>query len=107
MAKADPDAIDPDGRVRLRSYLPLANSLWFFASCQGPKGCGHVAPISVHGAIWFMGSGEATVGELERRLKCRQCGNRQIGVTAQPDTRTAEAIERNGPAAETRARLPD
>ena len=107
MTEADPEAIGPDGRVRLRSYLPLANSLWFFAGCQGPKGCGHVAPISVRAAIRFMGSGEATVGELEQRLRCSQCGNRQIGVTAQPDTRTAEAIERDGPAPETQAGLPE
>jgi hypothetical protein len=103
----DPDAIGPDGRVRLRSYLPLANSLWFFAGCQGPKGCGHTAPIGVRAAIQFIESDEATLEELKRRLRCSQCGNRQIGVTVQPDTRTAEAIERNGPAPETRAGLPD
>jgi len=34
-----------------------------------------------------------------------RCGNRQIEVKVQPDTRTAEAIERNGPVPETRARL--
>jgi hypothetical protein len=54
-----------------------------------------------------MGSGEATVGELGRRLRCSRCGNRQIGVTVQPDTRTAEVIERDGPAPETRAGLTD
>jgi hypothetical protein len=103
----DPDAIGADGRVRLRCYLPQADSLWFFAGCQGRKGCGHAMPIGVRAAIRFMGSGEATVGELAGRLRCSQCGNRQIGVTVQPDTRTAEAIERNGPAPETRAGLPD
>jgi hypothetical protein len=46
-------------------------------------------------------------GELGRCLRCSRCGNRQIGVTVQPDTRTAEAIERDGPAPETRAGLPD
>jgi hypothetical protein len=35
MIEADPDAIGPDGTVRLCCYLPSANSLWFFASCQG------------------------------------------------------------------------
>ena len=64
MIEADLDDIGPDGTVRLRCYLPLANSLWFFAGCQGRKGCGHVAPISVQAAIQIMGSGEATVGEL-------------------------------------------
>lgn len=97
----DPDAIGPDGTVRLRCYLPLANSLWFSAGCQGQQGCGHSAPIGVRAALRIMGSGEATVGELERRLRCSQCGNRQIGVMVQPDTRTAEAIERDGPAAGT------
>ena len=58
-------------------------------------------------AIWLTGSGEAMVGELERRLRCSGCGNRQVGVMVRPDTRTAEAIERDGPAPETRAGLPD
>ena len=97
----DPDTIGPDGKVRLRCYLPMENSLWFFAGCQGRKGCGHAAPISVRAAIQIMGSSEATVGELGRRLRCSRCGNRQIGVTVQPDTRTTEVIERDGPARET------
>jgi len=45
--------------------------------------------------------------DFVRRLRCSRCGKRQIGVTVQPDTRRAEAIERNGPAPETRAGLPD
>ena len=49
MTEADPNAIGPDGTVRLRCYLPLADSLWFFAGCQGRQGCGHVVPI---GARW-------------------------------------------------------
>jgi hypothetical protein len=101
------DDIGPDGRMRLRCYLPQADTLWFFAGCQGRKGCGHAAPISVQAAIQIMGSNEATIGELGQRLRCSRCGNRQIGVTVQPDTRTAEAIERNGPAPETRAGLPE
>jgi hypothetical protein len=64
------------------------------------------APISVHAAIRLLGSGEATVGELERRLRCSGCGNRQVGVMVRPDTRAAEAIERNGSAPETQAGLP-
>ena len=101
MTATNLDDIGPDGTVRLRCYLPLANSLWLFAGCQGRQGCGHVAPIGVRAALRIMGSGEATVGELGRRLRCSQCGNRQIGVTVQPDTRTAEVIERDGPAPET------
>ena len=65
-AHLDPDAIGPDGTVRLRCYLPMANSLWFFAGCQGRQGCGHSAPIGVRAALRIMGSGEATVGELNR-----------------------------------------
>ncbi len=61
MSEADPDAIGPDGTVRLRCYLPLQKSLWFFAGCQDPTGCGHVAPISVRAAIQIMGAGEAAV----------------------------------------------
>ena len=34
MTEVDPDAIGPDGTVRLRCYLPLKNSLWFFAGCD-------------------------------------------------------------------------
>lgn len=101
MTDADPNAIGSDGTVRLRCFLPMEKSLWFFANCQGRQGCGHVAPIGVRAALRIMGSGEASVGELGRRLQCSRCGNRQIGVTVQPDTRTAEAIERDGPAPET------
>src|SRR5689334_7600996 len=66
---ADPDTIGPDGRVRLRCYLTSADSLWFAADYQGAKGCGHSAPIGIRAALRFMGP-EATVGELERRLRC-------------------------------------
>jgi hypothetical protein len=48
MTEADPDAIGPDGTLRLRRYLPLANSHWF----------------SVAAAIRIMGSGDATVKQL-------------------------------------------
>jgi hypothetical protein len=104
---ADPDAIGPDGRVRLRCYLAMANSLWFAAGCQGRQSCGHSAPIGVQAAIRLMGSSEATIGELELRLRCSQCGNRQVGVMVQPDTRPHEAQKRDGPRPETRAGLTD
>ena len=75
---ADPgDAIGPDGYVRLRCYLPLADIHWFGASCGGLDGCGHMAELSVEAAIRLMGSGEATVGQLGRRLRCSRCGRRQ------------------------------
>jgi hypothetical protein len=49
MTEADPDAISPDGTVRLRCYLPLADSLWFVAACQGREGCGRAALVAVLG----------------------------------------------------------
>jgi hypothetical protein len=106
MTEADPDEIGPDGTVRLRCYLSMTNSLWFSASCQGRAGCGHSAPIGIR-ALRTMGSGEATVGELEQHLRCSRCGNRQVGIVLQPDTRPPEMREREGPRPETRAGLPD
>jgi hypothetical protein len=100
MTEADPDAIGPDGTVRLRCYLASADSVWFSAGCQGLQGCGHTAAIRLIGP-------EATVRQLERRLRCSQCGNRQIGVTVQPDARSQEARERDEPALETWAGLTD
>ena len=38
LCRDDPDAIGPDGTVRLRCYLPLTDSLWFSAGCQGRAG---------------------------------------------------------------------
>jgi hypothetical protein len=35
VTEADPDAIGPDGTVRLRCYLPSANSVWLSAGCDG------------------------------------------------------------------------
>jgi hypothetical protein len=101
MTEAETDAIGPDGTVRLRCYLPMANSIWFFAGCQGRTGCGHVAPIGVRAALRIMGSGEATLGELEQRLRCSRCGSRKVGIVVQPDTRPAWVQERDGPAPET------
>jgi hypothetical protein len=102
----DPDDIGPDGRVRLRCYLPSANSLWLSAGCQGRQGCGHSAPTGIRAAIALMGP-EATVGELERRMRCSRCGNRQVGIVLQPDTRPPEIRESEGPRPETRAGPPD
>jgi hypothetical protein len=83
-----PAAIGPDGTVRLRCYLSLADLLWFSAGCQGRAGCGHVAPISVRAAIRIMGSGKVTAGQLEQHLRCSQCGNRQVGLVVRPDVRS-------------------
>jgi hypothetical protein len=106
MTKAAPDDIGLDGTVRLRCYLPSANSIWFSASCDGPAGCGHVAPISVRAAIRLMGA-EATVRQLARRLRCSRCGGRQVGIVLQPGTRPPAVRESEGPRPETRAGLPE
>ncbi|MFC7478687.1 hypothetical protein ACFQS7_30535 [Dankookia sp. GCM10030260] len=81
--------------------------MWLSAGCQGEKGCGHSAPIGIRLAIRFMGSGAATAGELERRLRCSLCGNRQIGIVLQLDARPPELQECEGPRPDTRAGLPD
>jgi hypothetical protein len=65
VTEGDPDALGPDGTVRLRCYLPLADTLWFSAGCEGRQGCGHVAPISIRAAIQIMGTGEAATREHE------------------------------------------
>jgi hypothetical protein len=51
-----------------------------------------------------MGTDEATVGDLARRLRC---GNRQVGVTVHPDTRPAEMQASEGARPETRAGMPE
>ena len=107
MTEADPDGISLAGTVRLRCHLPLADSVWFSVLCQGLVGCGHVAPIGIRAAIRLMESDEATVRQLERRLRCSRCGNQQVGVMVQPDTRPHETQKRDGPRPETRAGLTD
>jgi hypothetical protein len=97
---SDPDAIGPDGRVRLRRYLPHERMHWFSAGCPD---CGQVAPIGVKPAIEIMGGGEATVGQLERRLRCGRCGERRVGITIASDPRPAEIIARDRPPPESRA----
>jgi hypothetical protein len=51
MTEADPDDIGPDGTVRLRCYLPQADTVWFSAGCQGRRGCGHSAPIGIRAKV--------------------------------------------------------
>jgi hypothetical protein len=96
---ADPDPIGEDGTVRLRCYLPLADTHWFNAGC---KGCGHAAPVSVQAAVQAMGTADATVGELARRLRCSGCGGRRVGIVVSADSRPAWVRQREG-MAETRA----
>ncbi|MFC7478645.1 hypothetical protein ACFQS7_30295 [Dankookia sp. GCM10030260] len=47
----DPDAIGPDSTVRLRCYLPSADSVWFSAGCDGLAGCGRSAAIDIRAAM--------------------------------------------------------
>jgi hypothetical protein len=42
--------------------------LWFFAGCQGPTGCGHVAPIGIRAALRIMGSGKATIHSMKSQI---------------------------------------
>jgi hypothetical protein len=100
---SDPDAIGPDGTVRLRCYLPIADTHWFSAGCSGWDSCGHFAPISVPAAVRLMGSGEATVLQLERRLRCSRCGSRRVGVVVCSDVRPLWVRARDGPAPATQA----
>ena len=106
MTEADPDTIGPDGSVRLCGYLPSVDSIWFSAHCGGPAGCFHAAPIGVRAAIRFMGTAEATVRQLEARLRCSRCGGRRVSVVVSPDVRSPAVRERDGPAPQTRAGLP-
>jgi hypothetical protein len=100
---SDSDAVGPDGTVRLRRYLPLADSYWFSAGCEDLDGCGHTTPISVAAAIRIMGSGDTTVGQLAQHLRCDRCGNRQVGIVLRSDPRPAWIWEGEGPAPETQA----
>jgi hypothetical protein len=97
---SDPDAIGPDGTVRLRCYLRHERMHWFSAGCTD---CGHVAPIGVRPAIEIMGGGEATVGMLERRLRCGRCGGRRVEIILASDHRPPDVIRRDGPLPESRA----
>ena len=99
------DCIGPDGRVRLRSYLPSAASTWLIAGCCGLRGCRRTVPIAIREAIQIMGSAEATVGELEGRLRCAACGGREVRVQITTDPRPAEARRPEKPSLEGRARL--
>jgi hypothetical protein len=97
---ADPGAIGPDGTVRLRRYLLHENIWWLSVGCSG---CGHLAPVGVRAAIEIMGSGEATVGQLARRLRCGACGGWRVLIQIAADTRSADLRRRDGPPPETRA----
>jgi hypothetical protein len=106
MTDADPDAIGPDSTVRLRCYLPSADTVWFSAGSDGLAGCGHSAPIGIGAAIRLMGLA-ATVRQLERRLRCSRCGGRRVSIVIQPDTRPPTVRESERPRAETRAGMPE
>src|SRR3954467_5207755 len=96
MTEADHDDIGPDGTVRLRAYLTMANSVWLSAGCDGLAGCGHSAPIGIRAAVRLMGP-EAPVRQLERRLRCSRCGGRHVSIVLQPDTRPPAVRESEGP----------
>jgi hypothetical protein len=97
---SDDDGIGPDGMIRLRCYLPSADSMRFSAGC----GCGRERAIGVRQAIEAMRCAAATVGQLGRRLRCSGCGSR-MQIASCPDTRPADVQRRDGPRPETRAGL--
>ena|SRR3712207_3141339 len=103
-APAD-NSLGPDGRVCLRCYLPHADTTWLSAGCCGEHGCYRIVPISIHEAIRLMGTAEATVGDVERRLRCRVCGWRDVQIQIATDPRPHEVREREGLLQEVRARL--
>jgi hypothetical protein len=104
-AVAFDDCIGPDGTVRLRCYLPLANTTWLRASCAGMRGCQRIVPIGIREAIRRMGSADATIGDLARRLRCRACGGWEVRVQVATDPRPAEVRERDGVLPGVRAKL--
>lgn len=68
--------------------------------------CGLIALLSVQAAVQIMGS--ATRQSGARTAPCTAAAAAiDKGVTVQPDTCIAKAIERNGPVPETRAGLTD
>jgi hypothetical protein len=99
------DGFGPDGTVRLRCYLPHADTTWLSLGCGGAHGCHRIAHLGIAEAIRLMGSGDATVGQLARRLRCAACGGRQVYVQIATDPRPPEVREREGPRPETRAML--
>ena len=93
-----PDDIGPDGAVRLRCYLPLADRAWLSGTCRG---CGRGITAGFQAATDLMGSAEATIGAFQRRLRCRQCGERQVSFLISPDTRPADVRLADGPLPQT------
>ena len=87
----DPDPTGPDGYVKLRGYESLSAAHCFGVTCAGPGECSHAALLDVPAAIRLMGTGEATVGDLRRRLRCGKCGGRRISVVVRSDPRPAWA----------------
>ena len=94
-----------DGTGRLRCYVPLADTTWLSTGCGGPRGCQRIVPIGIAEAVRLMGSAEATVGALERRLRCKACGGRDIRIVVAVDPQPAEARKREGLLPEVRAKL--
>jgi hypothetical protein len=97
-----PEDRGPDGTLRLRCYLKNADSTWFAAGCTT---CGRSRPIGVRPAVEIMGTAEASVGELERLLRCTVCGGKRVQIVVAPDTRSPEDKRLQGPLPQTLAGL--
>ena len=102
----DPDAIGPTARCGCAATCRRRIRCGSRPAARAGRAAATSAPIGIRAAIRLMGP-EATVRQLERRLRCSRCGNRQVGIVLQPDTRPPEMQERDGPRPETRAGLPD
>ena len=99
------DCIGADGRVRLRCYLPLADTAWLSAGCRGPHGCRRTVAVGIAEAIRLVGGPEATVGEVERRLRCGACGGREMRLQVAVGPRPPEVRRHEGPLPEACAGL--
>ncbi len=86
-------AIGDDGYVRLRAYLPSAATIYLSLSCRR---CHRHVDLSFPKAIRLAGSGDLTVGQLARRLRCTECGSRGFGLSIAPDPRPPETRQREG-----------
>lgn len=86
--------IGEDGYVRLRAYRSVARTHYLSASCTR---CGRGKLLSINRAIELLGGDDAqTVGALAKRLRCSACQAKSITIQLASDSRTPDAIKREG-----------
>jgi hypothetical protein len=92
-----------DGSLMLAAYEGWhADAFWLTFGCDGLHGCQRRVVLGIRPAIARFGR-TTTVRGIARRLRCSNCGGRNIGVQITADTRGTFTLERDGPAPETRA----